>query len=231
MHWAFALVTAAVGVPAGWCVKIAIIRIPGDGNIPRVRRGARQLTAVLLTIAAFAAMGLRFGASPALPAFCFLAAVAIALGYIDARHQRLPDQLTLTAYPVAVAMLGTAALFLPSGPRYLAHALLGAAAAGAFYLLLAVLNPAGLGWGDVKLSGVVGLYLGWLGARALIAGLAGGFALAAVAGITLIAMGKATRKSHLPFGPYMLIAAVGTVLAAPSLTHRASRSARFRMAR
>jgi len=160
-------------------------------------------------------MGLRFGASPVLPAFCYLASVAVALGFIDARHRRLPDILTLTAYPAAIAMLGAASFFLPNGPGLLVHALLGAAAAGAFYLLLAVVNPAGIGWGDVKLSGIIGLYLGWLGARVFVAGLSGGFLLAAVAGITLIVAGKATRKSQFPFGPYMLVAAVGAVLVSP----------------
>jgi leader peptidase (prepilin peptidase)/N-methyltransferase len=64
----------------------------------------------------------------------------------------------------------------------------------------------------VKLSGVAGLYLGWFGARAFVTGLAGGFVLAAVAGLALIAAGRATRKTQLPFGPFILGGAVAAML-------------------
>ena len=89
----------------------------------------------------------------------------------------------------------------------------GLAAAWLFFALLAGIHPAGLGWGDVKLSGVLGLYLGWLGAAALLAGLLGAFVLAALAGLGLIAAGKATRKSLLPFGPFMLASAIAVIAA------------------
>ena len=90
--------------------------------------------------------------------------------------------------------------------------MLGGAAAGAFYLVLALMSPTGLGWGDVKASGLVGMYLGWLGVRPFVAGIAGGFALAAIAALIMIISGKATRKSYLAFGPYMLCAAAAAIL-------------------
>ena len=68
-------------------------------------------------------------------------------------------------------------------------------------------------WGDVKLSGVLGLYLGWLGAAAVAAGLLGAFVLAALAGLGLIAAGRATRKSRIPFGPFMLVSAIAVIAA------------------
>ena len=61
-------------------------------------------------------MALRFGPSPVLPAFCYLAWVGVPLAVIDARSQRLPDALTLPSYPVALALLGFAALLLPGAP-------------------------------------------------------------------------------------------------------------------
>ncbi len=95
------------------------------------------------------------------------------------------------------------------------------AAAWLFFLLLALIYPAGLGWGDVKLSGVLGLYLGWLGAAAVLAGVLGAFAVAALAGLTLIAAGRATRKSQIPFGPFMLASAIAVIACSglvPALT-------------
>jgi leader peptidase (prepilin peptidase) / N-methyltransferase len=74
--------------------------------------------------------------------------------------------------------------------------------------------PAGIGWGDVKLSGLLGLYLGWIGLFALAIGLAAGFVLAALAGLALIAGGRATRKSQIAFGPYMLAGSLAVIIAA-----------------
>ena len=62
----------------------------------------------------------------------------------------------------------------------------------------------------MKLSGLLGLYLGWLGVGALIAGLFAGYLLAAVAGLALLAARRASRKSLLPFGPFLL---AGTLIA------------------
>ena len=108
-------------------------------------------------------MAMRFGPSPALPAFCYLAGIGVPLAVIDARCQRLPDALTLPSYPVALALLGFAALLLPGGAGHFRGALAGMALAWGVFLLQVLLYPAGLGWGDVKLAGLLGLYLGWLG--------------------------------------------------------------------
>jgi leader peptidase (prepilin peptidase) / N-methyltransferase len=173
--------------------------------------GAWHTAAELITAALFVLMGVRFGARPVLPAFCYLAAIAVALAFIDARHKRLPDMLTLPSYPVALLLLGAAALATPDGTGDLIRAIAGLACASAFYLVLALIYPAGIGWGDVKLSGLLGLYLGWAGTAALAIGLAAGFVLAALAGIGLIAVGKATRKSQIPFGPFMLAGALAVI--------------------
>ena len=183
--------------------------------------GAWRPAVELGTGALFAVMTLRFGFSPVLPAFWLLAALAVVLAVVDLAHRRLPDQLTLPAYPAAAALLGAAALAIPGGARHFLSALAGMAAAWLFFLLLALIYPAGLGWGDVKLSGVLGLYLGWLGAAAVLAGVLGAFAVAALAGLTLIAAGRATRKSQIPFGPFMLASAIAVIACSglvPALT-------------
>ena len=174
--------------------------------------GRWSLATELITAAAFAALALRLGLSPALPAFCYLAAVGVALAIIDIQHQRLPDALTLTSYPVALVLLGVAALTVADGGGHFVLALIGMAATGLFFLAQALIYPAGLGLGDVKLSGLIGLYLGWLGAEVLLAGVLAGYLLAAVTGIGLLVTRRATRKSHIPFGPFMLAGAFLVIL-------------------
>jgi leader peptidase (prepilin peptidase) / N-methyltransferase len=189
---------------AGWLLPVARWLLP---------IGGRDLLVELGTGAGFAVMALRFGLSPVLPAFLLLAALAPALAVIDLRWRRLPDPLTLPAYPAAALLLAVGALAIPGGTRHFLSALAGMAAAWLFFALLALIHPAGLGWGDVKLSGVLGLYLGWLGAAAVVAGLLGAFVLAALAGLGLIATGRATRKSQIPFGPFMLASAIAVIAA------------------
>lgn len=155
----------------------------------------------------FALMALRFGLDPALPAYLYLAAVGIALAMIDLDVFRLPDALTLPSYPVGLALLGVAALVDGRGHDWL-RALISAAIAFAFYFAVWFAYPAGMGFGDVKLSGVVGLYLGWLSYGVLAAGLFLGFLLGAVGSIGLVALRGAGRKTKVPFGPFMLLGAL-----------------------
>ena len=173
---------------------------PISPRYPLVEAG----TAVL-----FGVMALRFGADPVLPAYLYLAAVGVALALIDIDVKRLPDVLTLPSYPVAAGLLGLAAL-LGSDSGSIVRALLGGVVAFAFYFGLAFAYPAGMGFGDVKLSGVLGLYLGWLGWGVLVAGLFLGFLLGGVFGVALMAAQRGGRKTKVPFGPFMLL---GTLLA------------------
>ena len=180
------------------------------GPQPMGRRTSWVL--VLGTGLAFAIMALRFGPGPPLPAFCYLAGIGIPLAMIDIRCRRLPDALILPSYPVALAFLGLAALLLPGGGHHFVSALAGMAVAWALFLLQVLIYPAGLGGGDVKLSGLLGLYLGWLGLGPLAAGLFLGYAFAAVTGLALIAVKLATRRSYLAFGPFLLAGTLAAVL-------------------
>jgi leader peptidase (prepilin peptidase)/N-methyltransferase len=119
---------------------------------------------------------------------------------------------TLPAYPVSLALLGTAAPFLADGTGRFVHALIGMAAAVAFFLLLVLVSPAGIGMGDVKLAGPLGAYLGWLGATAFAAGLVAAWLLAAVTGLGLMLAHRASRTTQIPFGPFLVTAALAVVL-------------------
>ncbi|HEV3291245.1 MAG TPA: A24 family peptidase [Streptosporangiaceae bacterium] len=179
----------------------------------RAGTGGWTWATIVVTAVTLAAVALRFGLSPVLPAFCYLAAAGVPLAFIDARQRRLPDVLTLPFYPACLLLLAVAAPFLPGGSGRFGHALIGMAAAVAFFGLLLLVSPAGIGLGDVKLAGPLGAYLGWLGAAAFVTGLLAAWLLAAVTAIGLLLARRATRKTEIPFGPFLVAGTVGVVLA------------------
>jgi leader peptidase (prepilin peptidase)/N-methyltransferase len=142
-----------------------------------------------------------------LPAYWFFTALAVTLAAIDVDVRRLPNSIVLPSYPV-LAILLTVASIDSQDWKALAHAGVGAAALFGFYLLLATLYPAGMGFGDVKLAGLLGGVLGYLSWSALLVGAFAGFFLGALVGILLMAGGRAGRKTALPFGPAMLAGAL-----------------------
>lgn len=171
------------------------------------------------TAVLFGAVGLAAGAAEGrtapvgVAAMLFLAAVGMVLAVVDARVKRLPDVLVLRSYPLAVALVAAAAL--TSGPDW--GALIGAAAGGAglfaFYFVLWFIHPAGMGWGDVKLSGLLGLYLGWqAGFGGVVSGTLLAFVGSALVGVVLILLRRATRKTEIPLGPFMIGGALAVVL-------------------
>jgi leader peptidase (prepilin peptidase)/N-methyltransferase len=154
------------------------------------------------------------GATWALPAYLYLAGIAVALALIDLDTKRLPNAIVLPSYPVAIALLALAS-WSPGGTsdwQPLVRALLGCAALFAVYFVLMVVYPSGMGFGDVKLAGVVGLYLGWTGWDAVAVGWFAAFVLGGGYAIGLLATRRASRKSGIPFGPWLLLGAgVGLV--------------------
>ncbi|MHA6794907.1 prepilin peptidase [Pseudonocardia bannensis] len=149
----------------------------------------------------------RIGADPALPAFLVLGAVGVVLATVDLATKRLPDALVLPSYVAGLVLLGLAAA-IEGDSAPLLRAVLGMVALFGLYLLLALINPAGLGFGDVKLAGVLGLHLAWLSWNALLAGALAGFLLVALVGLVLLAVRRVGRSSELPFGPFMLVGAL-----------------------
>ena len=171
-----------------------------------------------VTAGLFVLMALRFGHDWVLPAYLYLAAVGLALALIDLDCKRLPDALTLPSYPVAATLLGAAALAGSDSGDFL-KALLGGAAMFAVYFALCFAYPAGMGFGDVKLAGVLGMYTAWLGWGAWAVGLFLGFFLGGLFGIALILVKKGGRKTAVPFGPFMLLGALIAILAGPELAN------------
>lgn len=157
---------------------------------------------------AFGVTTLLAGLTWRLPALLYLVALALVLAIIDVSHHRLPDQIVLPAYPTTLALLALASAN-PDGPADWAsftRALLGGVILLGLYFGLVLIYPAGMGLGDVKLAGVLGMYLGWFGWGSLVVGGFGAFLLGGLFGIALMAAGKARRSTAVPFGPWMLAA-------------------------
>jgi leader peptidase (prepilin peptidase)/N-methyltransferase len=139
-----------------------------------------------------------------LPVPLVVAWFAVLLTAVDLKHSRLPNALTVTAYPAIAAV--TALATTQAGWQLAQGAALGAAALGLLYMTMHVLNPAAMGAGDVKLSGSQGAVLGALGWPAV----ALGATAAAVLTLLLnVAMPRRIRKhwqAGIPHGPGLLAA-------------------------
>jgi leader peptidase (prepilin peptidase)/N-methyltransferase len=160
-------------------------------------------------------LGWVLGLDAVLPAWLALAVAGAVLGYIDARTRFLPSVIIWPTYVVVAAGLRAAAIATGEWGSLRRAVIAGAIGFAVFYVLWFAF-PRGVGFGDVRLSGLLGLALGWLGWGQFASGLYGGFFLGAVVGIVLIAARVMTRKQMVPFGPFMLVGALaGVLLGAP----------------
>lgn len=165
-------------------------------------------------------MGEIFGGEPAaaLAAFAgyaWLAVASVVLAVIDLREHRLPNRWVLPGYLVLPACFALACV-LGAEWSSLLRAGIGGAALFTFYLLLRALGP-GMGGGDVKLAGVLGIALGWVGWGALAVGAVSGFVFGGLYGVTLLVTRRASAKTAVPFGPWMLLGAWTGILAGASI--------------
>ncbi len=169
---------------------------------------ARYPLVEIATALAFAAVVLTRGAGAELWAFLPFTAVLIAVAAIDLDHRIIPNRILL---PAVLWGLATAALFRTD---QLPELLIAGSAAFAFLLLAALAYPAGMGMGDVKLAGVMGLYLGSAIAPALLVA----FATGAAVGLYAIAReGSEARKKAVPFAPFLALGGFVGVVAGPQL--------------
>ncbi|WP_243719172.1 A24 family peptidase [Actinomadura sp. 7K534] len=199
-------------VPVGLVVGLlaAPLAVPFTGDVPRRRRVLMGVTAA----AVFGVLGWRVGPEPVLVALLYLAAAGTLLAFIDGAVKRLPDRFTLPSYGIAAALLAAAAPFTDDGMQRFQHALIGMAVLFALYFVQAFVAPSGIGMGDVKLSGVLGLYLGWFGQDAWMVGVLATYLIGGLAGVGIMIV-RRTRKGEFPFGPYMLAGTLIAVLLFP----------------
>ena len=160
-----------------------------------------------------------------LAACAYFAVMAVRLTVIDVRHHLLPNRIVFPSYAVAGVLLLAAAAFAGAGAGQgsagpvaglmavpALRVVAGAAILWLFYFILRFAYPPGMGFGDVKLAGVLGMYLGYLGWGHLFAGTFLAFLLGGLWSIALLAARRGTLKSSIPFGPFMLAGAAAAML-------------------
>jgi leader peptidase (prepilin peptidase) / N-methyltransferase len=210
---------AVLGGVLGAALSVLIERIPDRRPLlaapfPEIARALRELwgiTVIIVTAGLFAALASEFSRGWLLAAFLVLAATLVALSAIDFRHYILPYRIVGPLALASLVLLGAHAIAIDDFDPYL-RAL--ACGAGAFisFAVLHVISPRAMGFGDVKLSFVLGLNMGWLGVGETVLGLFLGFVYGAIVGVFLIATGIRSRKDHVPFGPFLAAGALTALL-------------------
>lgn len=213
-----------VGLIVGWVVAHLLSRARRGSPPLAPSLAGRRTICGIGTAGAFAAVTwwmLSRGGPPGVPgtpgidraapaaillAYLVLAAGGVVLALVDLDTHRLPDALVLPGYAVLPGLLSAAVLF-GAPPEALVRALCGGAAVFSFYALLRAIRPGAMGGGDVKLSGVLGIALGFAGWNALIVGAVAAFVLGGAVGVALLAVRRAHLQTALPFGPWMILGA------------------------
>jgi leader peptidase (prepilin peptidase)/N-methyltransferase len=218
------VVSAVIALPAGWFSTLLVDRVPDRlpwRPLPPVRVTGRYLAIHVAILGLFILTGLRFHAASVgvVAAYLFLAGMLVTVSAIDIMCFRLPDRIVLPSLAASVVIVVLESLRLGA-----AHQILYALAGGGMFfgilLVLHLISPRGMGFGDVKLAAVMGLYLGWMATGYLEAfvlvvwALLIGAVLGSIIGLILLSVQGVSRRAAIPFGPYLAIGAIVMVLLA-----------------
>lgn len=163
-----------------------------------------------------------------LAACLYFVVMAVRLTVIDVRSHLLPNRIVFPSYAVAGVLLlasALAAYFAEPAPEGSAAVLFGVPGLGVivggavlwlFYFVLRLIHPPGMGFGDVKLAGVLGLYLGYLGWSHIFAGTFAAFLLGGLWSLGILVARRGTLRSAIPFGPFMLAGAAAAMVVLPA---------------
>jgi leader peptidase (prepilin peptidase)/N-methyltransferase len=171
--------------------------------------GVEPLVLELSTAGLFVLFALKFGDDAVLPAFCILAATLVVQTWIDLKTQTLPREITFWGMGLGGVALIVAAI-VNDEPERIWMAGLGAVIALALMAAIYYGSKGGMGFGDVILAPLLGMFLGYLNPGIVAPGLFFGFIAGAIVGVAMMAANKAGRRTAVPFGPFL---ALGTVVA------------------
>jgi leader peptidase (prepilin peptidase)/N-methyltransferase len=164
-----------------------------------------------ITTFLFAMMAIRFDHGVTVAAFCVLTSGLLVLTFIDLRTHRLPREVTYIVMIIGAVLLSVAAI-VDDQPRRMYMAALGAVISVSVMSVLYLLSRGGLGDGDVRMSPLLGMYLGWLNPGLALVGLLYGFILAALVSTVLMIFGTANRRTAIAFGPFLALGTLAAIL-------------------
>jgi leader peptidase (prepilin peptidase) / N-methyltransferase len=197
------LLGAVVGGAACLVATPFLARLAATAQPPPPPLTATALVGTVLGVLA----GHAAGWSAPLPAFVALALLSTPLLLVDARQHRLPDRLVLPGAGCALALLALAATVRGDWAA-LARAVAAAGVVFAIFCTAAIVSPSSLGFGDVKLAGLLALYLGWLGWGHVFYGIFAGFVLGALVAVVMLASRRVSLKTHIALGPALITGAL-----------------------
>ncbi|HUR78244.1 MAG TPA: A24 family peptidase [Acidimicrobiales bacterium] len=208
-----AAAAAAFGALISPLAAKAIRETPPDPDddpapVPRVGPWLEQtrLLPVLLALVA-AGVAMSTGLQWVVAAHVVAAVGLVTLSVIDLDLFLLPKRIVYPTLFATGALMALAAIAGDDGSSFRRAVISGFAGFGAL-LVLHVISPAGMGFGDVRLAGLIGLDLGWLGARQVMVGIFSGFVFAATVGVALLITRRRKTRDAVPFGPFL---ALGTL--------------------
>ncbi|WP_334142831.1 prepilin peptidase [Rhabdothermincola sp.] len=219
------MLCVVAALPAGWFAGVLIDRVPDRlplAPLPAVRLTGKYLWIHVLMIGLFALAAVRFeDASPGvLVGYLLLFAVLLTVSVIDIELYRLPDLIVLPTLAISLVLIVVVSI-MDGAAEQIRYALVGAAMYFGFLLLAHLVYPRGMGFGDVKLAAVMGLYVGWLGSSTMTAiglvlwAMLLGFIGGAIVGMVMLAVRR--RSQPIPFGPFLALGTIIAVLASSSL--------------
>lgn len=184
--------------------SLATLRVPVKGvNCPSCRNSVfyRAVAVEISTALLFALLWERAGLSLSLIFFAIYFSIFVVLFFIDLEHRRVPNVILLPAVLFALAT----GVIQPG----IVEALIGGIFGFGILLILYLINPKGIGAGDVKLAALIGLLTGW---PSIVIGLLIGFLLGGLGAAVLLASRVVNRKSTIPYAPFLIVGAMIAML-------------------
>ncbi|CAA9274024.1 MAG: hypothetical protein AVDCRST_MAG10-3464 [uncultured Acidimicrobiales bacterium] len=210
-----AVFCALLGVPGGMLANLLIDRAPDKQPlrpVPPLRslaRSPRHVVVISATAALFAGTAFRFDGDWVIPAYLVFFVCLVSVSVIDSQLQIIPNRIVYPTIFASVPLLALAALISGEWDRF-GHAVIGATLAWLALLLIHLISPSGMGFGDVRLSFVLGLFLGWISLGHVFTGLFLGVLLISAVGVVLAVLRLRSLQDHIAFGPFL---AAGSTLA------------------
>lgn len=217
-----ALLCGVPGVLVPWLIAAVPEPEPVEGDEPKTpyavvaARPGLALRAALLAALAGAVIGFSVGWAWPLVFLLPLVPVSVALGVIDLHTHLLPSRIVIPALLVTLSLVGLVWV-VERDTDALVRALVGMVATRSLFWLLWFIRSAGMGFGDVRLSAVLGLALGYLGWGELLVGVYTGFLVFGVPGlvIAVVRRDRQLLRTAFPFGPFMLAGALAGIALGP----------------
>lgn len=201
---AYLVLLGGLGFAVGMVLKK---RIGESSPHEEMTAAARYPVVEIMNAALWVSAGIRFGFHPAVVPYLVLFSVLLELSVIDLEQYILPNRIVYPAILFALVSLPVVAI-LVGRPRAIVGLLVGGVGYFLFLFIPAIIYPKGMGFGDVKLALLMGLYLGWIHPALALPALVLASVIGLLAGVVLLV--RRGKSRPYPFGPWL---ALGCILA------------------